>query len=66
MQVVDLRTYAHARGNLFFVLELLLEPIISLFILKLFISCKYLQMMVARGGIEPPTHGFSFRLSQYT
>ena len=21
---------------------------------------------VARGGIEPPTHGFSVRLSQYT
>ena len=22
--------------------------------------------VVARGGIEPPTHGFSVRLSQYT
>ena len=56
--------YTHARAHeaiCFFVLEILLEPIIYLFITKLIISCKSLQLVVARGGIEPPTHGFSVR-----
>ena len=56
--------YTHARAHeaiCFFVLEILLEPIIYLFITKLIISCKSLESAVARGGIEPPTHGFSVR-----
>ena len=54
----------HARAHeaiCFFVLEILLGPIIYLFITKLIISCKSLESVVARGGIEPPTHGFSVR-----
>ena len=56
------RTHARAHKAIcFFVLKILLEPIIYLFITKLIISCKSLQMLVARGGIEPPTHRFSVR-----
>ena len=39
--------------NYYFVIKLLLIDFIS-------------YLLVARGGIEPPTHGFSVRLSQYT
>ena len=56
--------YTHARAHeaiCFFVLEILLEPIIYLFITKLIISCKPLESVVARGRIELPTHGFSVR-----
>ena len=56
------RTHARAREAIcFFVLEILLEPIIYLFITKLIISCKSLQIVVARGGVEPPTYEFSVR-----
>ena len=56
------RTHERAHKAIcFFVLEILLEPIIYLFITKLIISCKSLESVVARGGIEPPTHGFSVR-----
>ena len=62
--MMKLPHYTHARVReaiCFFVLEILLELIIYLFITKLIIICKSLQIVVARGGVEPLTYEFSVR-----
>ena len=67
MGTVHIMKFTHttrtgARGNLFFCVGNTVGTD-NIFITKLIISCKSLESVVARGGIEPSTHGFSVRIS---